>query len=43
MSTSGQGDPDVRAPAAERLLAALRRKPLTPRRAAVIIASWRRA
>ena len=40
MSSSGQGDPDVRAPAGKHLLAALRRKALTPRRAALIIASY---
>jgi hypothetical protein len=40
MSAGGQGDPDFGAPAAERLVATLRRKPLTPRRAAVIIASY---
>jgi voltage-gated potassium channel len=40
MSPSGHGAPDVRAPAGERLVAALRRKPLTPRRAAVIIAGY---
>src|SRR5215203_1172542 len=40
MSASGQSDPHFRAPAAERLVTALRRKPLTPRRAAVIIASY---
>ena len=40
MSTSAPGDPDFGAPAAERLVATLRRKPLTPRRAAVIIASY---
>jgi len=40
MSASGQGDPQFDAPAAERLIAMLRRKPLTPRRAAGIIAGY---
>jgi voltage-gated potassium channel len=40
MSGSGQRDPGFGAPAAERLAAVLRRKPLTPRRAAVIIAGY---
>jgi voltage-gated potassium channel len=39
MSASGQGEPEFDAPA-ERLVATLRRKPLTPRRAAVIIAAY---
>ena len=40
MSASGQGDQGLDPPAAERLVATLRRKPLTPRRAAVIIAGY---
>ena len=40
MSTSDPGDSGFGAPTAERLVAALRRKPLTPRRAAVIIATY---
>ena len=39
MSASGRGDPDLRTPAPG-LVAMLRRKPLTPRRAAVIIAGY---
>jgi voltage-gated potassium channel len=40
MSASGQDDRDLETPATERLVATLRRKPLTPRRAAVIIAGY---
>jgi voltage-gated potassium channel len=40
MSGGGQRDSGFGAPAAERLAAVLRRKPLTPRRAAVIIAGY---
>jgi voltage-gated potassium channel len=40
MSGGGQRDSGVGAPAAERLAAVLRRRPLTPRRAAVIIAGY---
>ena len=40
MPAGAQGDPGSSAPAARRLAADLRRKPLTPRRAAVIIASY---
>jgi voltage-gated potassium channel len=40
MPSGGQRDSDFSAPAAARLVAALQRKPLTPRRAAVIIASY---
>jgi voltage-gated potassium channel len=40
MPGSGQSDSGVDAPAAERMAAVLRRRPLTPRRAAVIIAGY---
>jgi voltage-gated potassium channel len=40
MSGGGKHDSGFGAPAAERLAALLRRKPLTPRRAAVIIAGY---
>ena len=40
MPSGGQGDSGFGAPAAARLVAALQRKRLTPRRAAVIIASY---
>lgn len=40
MSASGEDAPEFDTPAGERLVAQLRRKPLTPRRAAVIIASY---
>ena len=40
MPAGAQGDPGSGAPAAGRLVAMLRRKPLTARRAAVIIASF---
>lgn len=40
MPGSGQRDSGFGAPAAERLAAVLRRRPLTPRRAAVIIAGY---
>jgi voltage-gated potassium channel len=40
MSGGGQRDSGFGAPSAERLAAVLRRKPLTPRRAAVIIAGY---
>jgi voltage-gated potassium channel len=40
MPAGDQGDPGSGAPAARRLAAVLRRKPLTPRRAAVIIATY---
>jgi voltage-gated potassium channel len=40
MPASGQGDPQPDAPAAARLIAMLRSKPLTPRRAAGIIAAY---
>ena len=40
MAGSGQRDSGFGAPAAERLAAVLRRRPLTPRRAAVIIAGY---
>jgi voltage-gated potassium channel len=40
MPAGDQGDPGSGAPAARRLAAMLRRKPLTPRRAAVIIATY---
>ena len=40
MSGGGQQDSGFDAPGAERLAAVLRRKPLTPRRAAVVIAAY---
>jgi len=40
MSGDGQEDSGFDAPGAERLAAVLRRKPLTPRRAAVVIAAY---
>ena len=40
MPAGAQGDPSSVAPAAGRLIATLRRKPLTPRRAALIIAGY---
>lgn len=40
MPSGDQRDPDFGPPAAARLIAALQRKPLTPRRAALIIATY---
>ena len=40
MPAGAQGDPRSGAPAAGQLIATLRRKPLTPRRAALIIAGY---